>query len=82
VVLTHPDTDHITGLIEVLHRYRVKQVLLPTLEYESVLCAQWASLIEAKGTGQTIARAGRWQVNVTKSTHSPGRAECNHDELG
>lgn len=28
VVLTHPDSDHVTGLVEVLRRYRVKKVLL------------------------------------------------------
>ncbi|GAH30560.1 unnamed protein product, partial [marine sediment metagenome] len=35
VVLTHPSADHVTGLVEVLHRYRVKQVLYPDLDFKS-----------------------------------------------
>ena len=32
VVLTHPHDDHLSGLVEVLKRYRVEQVLYPDLE--------------------------------------------------
>jgi len=59
VVLTHPHADHITGLLEVLHRYRVKQVLFPPLDGDSPLCDEWLSLIEEKGIKQTIAQAGQ-----------------------
>ena len=34
VILTHPHADHLTGLVEVLKRYKVEQVLYPDLEYE------------------------------------------------
>ncbi|GAI44288.1 unnamed protein product, partial [marine sediment metagenome] len=37
VVLTHPHTDHLSGLVEVLERYQVEQVLYPDLDYESSL---------------------------------------------
>jgi len=59
VVLTHPHADHITGLLEVLRRYRVKQVLFPPLDDGSPLCDEWLSLIEEKGIKQTIAQAGQ-----------------------
>jgi competence protein ComEC len=64
VVLTHPDDDHISGLVEVLERYRVEQVLYPDLEvlddFEDPLSLyqRWEELIEEKGIACTAARAG------------------------
>ena len=63
VVLTHPHADHITGLLEVLRRYHVRQVLFPPLDDDSPLCDEWLSLIEEKGIKQTIAQAGQ-QINL------------------
>jgi competence protein ComEC len=59
IVLTHPEADHLTGLVEVLKRYRVKQVLYPDLEYESELNNEWLSLIESKDIKCTLAQAGQ-----------------------
>ena len=59
VVLTHPHSDHLTGLVEVLHRYKVKQVLYPDLECASSICDEWDDLIEEKGINCTIAQAGQ-----------------------
>ncbi len=59
VVLTHPHADHLTGLVEVLQRYEVKQVLYPDLEYESPIYEEWFSLIEEKNIQSTIAQAGQ-----------------------
>lgn len=28
IILTHPDSDHVTGLVEVLRRYKVKKILM------------------------------------------------------
>ena len=46
VILTHPHADHITGLLEVLNRYKVKQVLYTDLEYQSPLYDEWLSLLQ------------------------------------
>jgi len=59
VILTHPHADHLTGLIEVLRRYEVKQVLYPDLDSDSPLYEEWLSLIEEKNIKHTIARAGQ-----------------------
>ncbi|MFC2020710.1 DNA internalization-related competence protein ComEC/Rec2 [Chloroflexota bacterium] len=59
VILTHPHADHITGLVEVLNRYRVGQVLYPDLEYGSPLYNEWLGLIEEKNIKSTPARAGQ-----------------------
>lgn len=59
VVLSHSQADHITGLLEVLQRYNVEQVLYPDLEGESLLSDQWLGLIEEKGIKNTIAQTGQ-----------------------
>ena len=59
VILTHPDVDHITGLVEVLQRYEVKQVLTSGQECDSSVCMEWRRLIEEKDIEHTIARAGQ-----------------------
>jgi len=59
VVLTHPSADHVTGLVEVLNRYNVKQVLYPDLAYASEIYAEWLRLVQEKGTKCTLAQAGQ-----------------------
>jgi len=59
VILTHPHSDHIAGLVEVLNRYKVEQVLYPDLDYESPLCEEWLRLLEEKGIKCTLAQAGQ-----------------------
>ncbi len=59
VVLTHPDADHVSGLVEVLNRYQVKQVLYPALDFESAIYNEWLSLVEEKDIKCSIARAGQ-----------------------
>ncbi len=43
VILTHPHADHVNGLIEVLKRYQVKNVLMAGVEYKS---AGYAAFLE------------------------------------
>jgi len=62
VVLTHPHSDHITGLLEVLQRYKVEQVLYPDLDdldYQSSLYEEWFELIEEKNIECKTAKAGQ-----------------------
>ena len=59
VVLTHPQADHVTGLVEVLKRYKVEQVLYPDLDYDSLIYQEWLELLEEKNIKTTIARAGQ-----------------------
>ncbi|MEE8470275.1 MAG: DNA internalization-related competence protein ComEC/Rec2 [Dehalococcoidia bacterium] len=59
VILTHPEADHITGLVEVLRRYEVKQVLTSGQEREAPVYAEWLRLIEGKGIDRAAARAGQ-----------------------
>jgi competence protein ComEC len=59
VILTHPHADHLTGLVEVLKRYKVRQVLYPDLDYESPLFDEWLALIDKKNINYTLAQAGQ-----------------------
>jgi len=59
VILTHPQTDHITGLVEVLDKYQVEQVLYPDLDYDAPIYDEWLRLIEEKDIKCTTAWAGQ-----------------------
>jgi competence protein ComEC len=59
VVLSHPSADHITGLVEVLKRYRVEQVLYPEMAFESGVYDEWLRLVREKGIKATPAQAGQ-----------------------
>ena len=63
VVLTHAHADHLTGLVEVLERYRVKQVLSPDFDYDSPLYEEWRNLINRKNIIHTVAVASQ-QINI------------------
>jgi competence protein ComEC len=59
VILTHPQSDHITGLVEVLSKYQVEQVLYPDLDCDSPIYDEWLRLIEEKEIESTLACAGQ-----------------------
>ena len=57
VVLTHPDADHINGLVPVLERYQVATVL-HHIELDSDAYAYWLALVEAEGAVVYKGQAG------------------------
>ncbi len=59
VILTHPSADHATGLVEVLNRYQVKQVLYPDLDFKSDVYDEWLRLVKEKNIKCTVAQAGQ-----------------------
>jgi competence protein ComEC len=59
MISTQPHSDHITGLVEVLERYKVEQVLEPGAPYDSSIYHQWLELVEQKQIKHVIARAGQ-----------------------
>jgi competence protein ComEC len=59
VVCTQPHADHVTGLVEVLQRYKVKQVLEPGVSYHSSIYQEWCNFVEDKGIEYNIARTGQ-----------------------
>jgi len=58
VILTHPDSDHLNGLLEVLERYRVKEVILPQTRSQDSLYQSYQNLIAEKAIPARIAETG------------------------
>lgn len=59
IILTHPHSDHLKGLIDVLERYRVENILWTGVDYDSQLCHEWQRAIKARGSKIYIARTGQ-----------------------
>jgi competence protein ComEC len=58
VVLTHGQEDHVGGLVEVLERYEVRQVIAPPLASESAGYRAWREEVERQHIPAHTARAG------------------------
>lgn len=59
VVLSHPQEDHLLGLIEVARRYRVQRVLEASCPFTSTAYAEWHQTLEAKEIQRWTAEAGQ-----------------------
>lgn len=58
VILTHPDKDHIAGLLEVLQRYKVDYILWTGIVKDGPLYQKWISLLEkSEKQGTKIIKA-------------------------
>jgi competence protein ComEC len=74
VVLTHPDGDHLTGLLAVLDRYQVGRVLDTSLTDVTPLAASWRDRLAKSRIPRTIAQRGmRIQIgNAMLTVLHPG----------
>ena len=63
VVATHPDTDHIGGLVSVLKRYEVKRILRPGVGHSApAVNSLLLEIAKEKSAGSTETLARRGQV--------------------
>lgn len=58
IILTHPDTDHLRGLVEVLKRYDADLILAPDIKCTTDICGEWSKLIKHKKIPVKTALAG------------------------
>ncbi len=58
VVLSHPHSDHVSGLGEILRRYDVERILESRSKYESADYAAWSRLAESEGAQLLEAHPG------------------------
>ncbi len=58
LILSHPHSDHVSGLNEVMRRYNVERVLEFRGEYESADYLAWKRLSESEGAQMLEARPG------------------------
>jgi len=59
IILTHPEKDHLAGLIEVLKRYKVENILWTGVVRDTAEYKEWKKLIEEEGAKIFIAKAGQ-----------------------
>jgi competence protein ComEC len=50
VVLTHAESDHLTGLIDVIHRYQVQQFILNDLNNNTAIYQEFSQAVKAEKT--------------------------------
>ncbi len=59
VIVTHPQQDHLEGLLHVMERYQVGLVILPRLAADSLLQETWLNKITASGVAYRFAWQGQ-----------------------
>jgi competence protein ComEC len=72
IILTHPEKDHITGLLEVLKRYKVENVLWTGIVRNIPEYKEWLNLTEKEKANVKIAKAGQkisckncqWKIEI------------------
>jgi competence protein ComEC len=71
IILTHPDADHINGLVEVLEKYDAGGIIDPCIDDSSAAYSRWKKLIEKKKikrfcavSGKKIRLAGNTEINI------------------
>jgi competence protein ComEC len=60
VVLTHPEEDHLNGLVTVLERYDVERILASPAETDSAAYDAWRQAAEREGAPYYQAAPGEW----------------------
>ncbi|OIO48305.1 MAG: hypothetical protein AUJ32_00940 [Parcubacteria group bacterium CG1_02_40_82] len=59
LILTHPDSDHLAGLIEVLKRYSVVSIIETGIADPTALYQEWHKIIKEKNISLIYALAGQ-----------------------
>ena len=59
IILTHPERDHMAGLIEVLKKYKVENILWTGILRDTAEFQEWLKLIKEEKAQIFIAKAGQ-----------------------
>ncbi len=68
IILTHPEHDHLFGLLEVLKRYKIKNILWTGIIRDTAEWEEWKRLIEDEGAEIKIAQAGQ-KINLSENIY-------------
>lgn len=74
VILTHPDHDHLFGLLEVLKRYQVRNILWTGVIKDTAEWEEWEKLIKQEGANIIIAQSGQRIILSLQKTHDRGNS--------
>lgn len=66
IILTHPEEDHLTGLIEVLKRYKVENILWTGVVRDTAEYKEWERLIEKEKAKIFIAQTDQ-KIKIQES---------------
>jgi competence protein ComEC len=83
VVNTHPDADHLAGLVPLLDRYQVEQALVTDVAGDSNLYREWETQLAEANLTPTIGHAGMQLAlssGVTATLLTPGPATAREDQ--
>jgi len=58
VVATHPDADHLGGLVGVLERYTVERILMTDVAKDTTLYRRWRAAVDSERATVVIAEEG------------------------
>ncbi|MEK9147785.1 MAG: MBL fold metallo-hydrolase [Patescibacteria group bacterium] len=76
VIATHPDADHISGLIDVLERYNVKNILIsPSLDKDTEVFKVFYKAIWNEGAMLYLAEAGQSFSGILTKSKSNEQSE-------
>ncbi|MBI5399378.1 DNA internalization-related competence protein ComEC/Rec2 [Candidatus Saganbacteria bacterium] len=67
VILTHPHDDHLSGLLELIGKIKIKAVMEPGLIYDSLAYQRFRQLIAVNQIKYYLARAGE-RINFDQET--------------
>lgn len=59
IILSHPEADHLAGLLEVLKRYKIKNILWTGIVRQTAEYKEWVDLIGKEKANIEIAKAGQ-----------------------
>ncbi len=59
VIATHPDADHVSGLVDVLKRYDVSYILEPGVQHETPQTESMLASVATEGAHYMLARRGQ-----------------------
>jgi len=67
LILTHPDADHVTGIVEVMRRYKVKKILFTGVKVDTAVDREFEKLLEQNHIEKIYAHQGQrvWLDNAT-----------------
>jgi len=83
VINTHPDADHLAGLVSLPERYTVEQLLTSDVGASSQLYREWEMQLAQAQVTPLIGQAGTRLAlgeNITATILSPGSITANIDE--
>lgn len=59
LIVTHPDSDHLAGAVEVIKNYDIGMILVNGKECATKICAEFDKVVKEKNSRVVVARAGQ-----------------------